>query len=311
LKINIIYYDNGVGLTTEAKILQKELEGHEIVLFNSIWLEPIPKADVNIFLQGFDFGVYRFLDSAPRNILVPNQEWLNTFEVELSSKCDQIWCKTKLAYDLLKVRNKNCIVTGFTSFDMEDQSIKKQSKFIHFKGLSAQKNTELVIRTFLKKPYPLTIVDSNNMTRVFAPNIKVYRKYISNKEKIYEMNSNAFHLCPSLMEGWGHYVFEALSTGATLILPDAPIFNEITNKDIAVFLPTEKRIDNSLLFSSQKSKETYPLRDSYFVNEKSFEVICDILSNFEPKKNHLARQYFLENDFWFKKRIQEAIKNIY
>ena len=310
MKINIVCYDNGVGLTTEARILQRELSEHQVHFHNSIWLEPIPKADLNIFLQGFDFGVYRFFDSAKYNVLIPNQEWMNTFEVELASKCDWIWCKTKLAQKLLLPRNKNCIVTSFTSFDMYDESIKKGHKFLHFKGLSAQKNTELVIKTFLKNPYPLTICDSNKKLLAFSPNIKIHRRFLSKEEKKYEMNSHAFHLCPSLMEGWGHYAFEGLSTGATLILPDAPIFNEITNKDIAVFLPTTKKLDESVLFSSKKQKETYPLRDSYFVNESSFELICHLLFENEYKFNSLARQYFLENDFWFKKRIKEALNNL-
>lgn len=310
MKINIIYHDNGVGLSTEAKILKNEIRNHDVVLFNSIKLKPIEKADVNIFIQGFDFGVYRYFDMAKKNILVPNQEWLNYYEGQIAKNCDQIWCKTKYAYNKMLFLNKNCILTGFTSIDSYDPNIKKERKFLHFKGLSEQKNTELVIKTFKNSIYPLTICDPNKKVLSFNGNIKLHRRYISNKEKDYEMNSSAIHLCPSIMEGWGHYAFEGLSCGANLILPDAPIFNEITNKDIAYFIPAEKRYDESIKFSQKKEIGLYPLRESYFVKEETFKFMCDFLYQQPPKFNSLARQYFLENQFWFRKRLEEVLSNI-
>ena len=310
MKINIIYCDNSVGITADVKIMQRELISHEVNMHNAYLQQPAPKADANIFIQGFDFETYKNFDCAPRNILIPNQEWLNSFEVELVSKCTHVWCKTKYAKEKLLHRNKNCIITGFTSFDMYDEKIAKKKQFLHFKGLSAQKNTELVVKAFTKNRYPLIICDPNDKVKVQEENIKIYTNYLTREQKIKDMNESFVHLCPSLMEAWGHYVYEGLSVGATVILPDAHIYDEITNKDIAVFLPAVKKLDENILFSSSESLKTYPLRESYFINEKSFETICHLLYESEPRFNSLARQYFLENDFWFKKRIQEAIKNL-
>lgn len=216
------------------------------------------------------------------NIIIPNQEWLTITDLELLKQCELVVCKTRYCHKLLENYNKNRIFTGFISEDLFFPS-PKSNKILHFKGKSRQKNTRCLINNDKVVIYDPTreFVGSNTINY-----------HLIEPEKGHVLNWYGYHACPSLNEGWGHYVYEGLGCGATPILTNAPFFDEIP-RDLAIFIPASKRIDDSCWFSSTKQKLKFPLRESYFVKNDHIEIIIGLLSS--PKFNKESRNFFLES----------------
>lgn len=234
------------------------------------------------------------MELAKTNIIIPNQEWLNKTDLELIKSCQLVVCKTKYCFDLLEYYNTNRIITGFISEDLFFQA-PKIKKVLHFKGLSSQKNTQSLI--------------NNDKVIIYDPSREFKRQnivnyYLNESEKASIFNSYAFHACPSLNEGWGHYVYEALGCGATPILSDAPFFDAIP-KDLGIFIPTEKKIDESIKFSSSSEKQRFPLRESFFIKKESIDIIINMLSEF--KFTSAARNFFLESNFSARKKLETLV----
>ena len=81
-KVNLIYYNNGVGLTKDVKILQSALSGmFDFIEYDAFGID-CPSADINIFLQNVDQHTVKFVDKAKTNILIPNLEWMSQFSLD-------------------------------------------------------------------------------------------------------------------------------------------------------------------------------------------------------------------------------------
>ena len=63
--------------------------------------------------------------------------------------------------------------------------------------------------------------------RVHAPNIDHRIGYLDDAELRRLQNAHAFHVCPSEVEGFGHYLMEAMSVGAVVLATDAEPMNEL------------------------------------------------------------------------------------
>src|SRR5206468_4109481 len=68
-----------------------------------------------------------------------------------------------------------------------------------------------------------------------ARNIRIINDRISDDDLLNLMNRCAIHVCPSITEGFGHTIHEALSCAAVLITTDAPPMNELT-RDCAILV---------------------------------------------------------------------------
>lgn len=296
--INLIGTNNSSGLDVDCRLLASILL-KKMFCVNRIDFEKEKtvnkKADINIFLQNFGKYGDRYLTMAKTNILIPNQEWLTQHDINLMKQCDEVWCKTKYASKLLNPLVKKERYLGFASKDLYMKS-DKTNKILHFKGLSEQKGTEFLYSLNNE----ITIVDPtyNFKTR---RNIKTINRYISESEKQQIFNSYGIHVCPSLDEGWGHYVYESMGVGSYVIVPDSPVFNDIP-KDVAIHVPCTETPDLKL-FSNNKfiCDSRFPFRKSCFININALQVILDYISgrNFNKK----SRDFFLETRDSFERRF--------
>lgn len=138
LKINLVAWDNGVGLTTDCAILKEVLEGmgHKTRFFNILQNEPIPKADINIFIEQMRI---EWLARATKNWFIPNPEWYKDPTSYLSF-FDLILCRTKENERIFKKIGSKTYYTGFASFDKYDPSVTKNyAKCLHLAGAATQK----------------------------------------------------------------------------------------------------------------------------------------------------------------------------
>lgn len=254
-----IYTSNtGVGLIADVNLLYDLLEPFydiDIVYFehnigNDSEYNPYNEYDVGIFIQNF-YGQY--LDRNKKNIFIANEEWIG-LEVHQLYLFDKIIVKSEFAKQLLAAHNRNIVNCGFVSYDKYDSKIDKTDTFFHLVGKSYQKGTEQVLSTFNKTNLPLTIVESlshYNKTPL-KDNINFIADFLPKEEVTKQLNSNRFHLCVSYYEGWGHFLYEGLSTGAIAYVSNCPMYTEWLDPELVVFI-------NSTFTTSDNNKySTYP-----------------------------------------------------
>ena len=96
IKINLITYNNGYGLTNDTEIVRdillKNYKNKIEIRICNFFDHSIPDAHINIF---FEIIPNLLTYKANFNILIPNQEWFYRNWLPYLNKLDYIWCKTK------------------------------------------------------------------------------------------------------------------------------------------------------------------------------------------------------------------------
>lgn len=228
LKIALLSRDNGVGLSLDAGLLTDLFTsaGHDVAFHD--WQAPtMPHADVAIHLELVSRNLAQCAD---KNIAILNLEWYPSEWMKYLPAFDQIWAKSSYALRYCRNRGgKNVQLTGFMGKDLYDPDVKRELRCMHLRGRSGMKGTEQVIDAWRQAPDlpPLTIISQeeirlpsglgNRVEVVMSP---------SDEERDRLMNQASIHICPSIAEGWGHYITEAMSVGATVVTTDASPMNE-------------------------------------------------------------------------------------
>jgi glycosyltransferase involved in cell wall biosynthesis len=256
---------------TDALILKNILEEISLQDTHIIFLDKFDqkyKSDIGIWIQNY-YG--HLLENFKINIFYINEEWFD-YNIEDLKRFDYVICKSNYAYNIIK-NYCNAICLPFISKNLYNINVERTSSFLHFVGRSIQKNTELI----LTQTIPITLVDSYN--RYIPPsNFNHINTYQSEESISYLLNSHNIHICCSLYESWGHYLFEGLSTGAEIICSDIPVFREQLDPDLVHFIPVEEFIDQNYIYCTDNTNNLYPFRKSFFVNKSKFK---DVLENFK------------------------------
>jgi len=257
LKIALLSRDNGVGLSLDANLLTDMFEsaGHEVNFFD--WQESaMPRADVAIHLELVSKNLAQYAD---KNIAVLNLEWFPAEWMKYIPAFDQIWAKS--AYALRFCRNrggKNVQLTGFLGTDIYDPTVERKLKCVHLRGRSMMKGTEQVIGAWVGDTTlpPLTIISKDpvhipaelekRVTVVMSP---------SDEERNRLMNEAEIHVCPSIAEGWGHYITEGMSVGGVVVTTDASPMNEHIRPEWGYLLGvTQTRLHHQAVLTYTTSK---------------------------------------------------------
>ncbi|MDJ0691250.1 MAG: glycosyltransferase [Xenococcaceae cyanobacterium MO_188.B32] len=324
-KVNIITANSVTGLSRDAKILAHILRdaGFPVTIYEegkptfshklqristylqklgSYTLKSQPPYDINLFLQGISPG---WLSYASVNCLIPNQEWFNDESLPYLSQCDYILCKTKYAQDIFDKLGCKTELISFTSVDrLRKKEPKNFARFFHLAGGNLQKGTNTIVSLWQRHPeWPtLTIIQSpKKAKRIDVPNIEHIVEYVDDEVLAKYQNSYGVHLCPSEAEGFGHYIGEAMSCQAVTITTDAPPMNELISSSRGILVNYHR---------TEKQK----LGINYYVDPQALEQkINEVLTMDEDTKKVLgenAREWYLENDRFFRKRIVELIKDM-
>jgi len=315
--------NNGVGLLADISLIQDLLfDDYNVdILYtqNSVstlsdTLESNFKIyDVGIFFQEYDI---ERLAQNKKNILIVNEEWLRSEKLILLQKFDKIITKSAFAKQLLRPYNNNVVNCGFISKDKYNPDIKKQERFLHVMGKSSQKGTENILTSFTTKckDIPITIIESregctyDNVYSQYS-NFTYIKNFIAKEDIDIEYNKHFIHLCPSYYEGWGHYVYEGLSTGALLYVTKIPMFLEWLDPDLVVFLDCEfERWDEDVEYFKYRDN-MYPHQFGWKVNKDIFNIkVKNYKQYLENHKPDLVRKYFKHlNEQNSKKLFDELI----
>ena len=236
MKFDILTYNNGVGIVTDAFILKKIIAKNISLNVDVKFINEsiIKNSDVGIWIQNFDINL---LNRFKKNIFYINEEWSGNHELQNLNLFEYVICKSNYSKQILSnyTRNNNLIHIPFVSRNFFDNKIKKNKKFLHFAGRSIQKNTELI----LKQKDEITLIDPYNR---YKPNLNIshINTYQTEDQISLILNSHNIHVCCSLYESWGHYLFEGLSTGSEIICSDIPVFREQLDPQLIHFISSNE-----------------------------------------------------------------------
>jgi glycosyltransferase involved in cell wall biosynthesis len=210
------------------------------------------------------------------------------------NRFDYVFVHSNHAKELLNQYHKNIINTGFSSLD-RCFFPKNTKEILHLKGKSIQKNTELV----WKYKKDVNILDSGN-------------KYLLENELIHQLNHHDIHICCSLYEAWGHYLWEAMSCGKLVICSEIPVFKEYLDPNLVKFIPIKFINEYAVNYEFLNTKN-YKFRKGYFVDTVKFDELLnnkEELFEFQKKNCDNIRQHFLDVNKTNKQKFLETIKFI-
>lgn len=279
-EFTILTYNNYVGIVTDAILLKNLIETKTNYKVNINYIDNvhIDKANVGIWIQNFNIEL---LNNFKKNIFFINEEWAGIHELSNLHLFDHVICKSNYAKKLLEPYC-DAIHLPFISKDYYNSQVDRSNKILHFVGRSIQKNTELV----LSQTNHMTIIDPFNRYNV-SNNVNHINTYQTSDQISELLNSHNTHICCSLYESWGHYLFEGLSTGAEIICSEVPVFKEQLDPDLIHFITSEDKTDLNYCYCSDNINNTFPIRKSFFVNENEFK---NSIENFSPKGNSRKRR---------------------
>lgn len=317
-RVNIITWSNGAGLSRNIGILSHLLQQagfrvavnglqgptlrRELYRAASQRLLRRPVFDINLFLQ---YVIPKWFGYARVNCLIPNQEWFEDQWLCHLRQLDWVLCKTKHAQEIFSRLGCRTEFISFTSVDRFDKTgLQNYDKFFHLAGHSLQKGTNTLIDVWLRHPkWPrLTIIqDPRKAKAVDAGNIEFIAEYVNDEVLREVQSSHGVHLCPSEAEGFGHYIVEAMSCQAATVTTDAPPMNEILTPERGVLV-------------GHRGAELQRLGINYYVDSSALEQkVEELLSmdvNAKRRLGEAARDWYRENDRFFRQKIVEVLKDI-
>jgi glycosyltransferase involved in cell wall biosynthesis len=311
-KINIIARRNGVGLDRDVDLLHDVLSdaGFEVTISHCRGIFPLrrlfpqkAKFDANLFVERI---FPRWFGTARINIVIPNQERFPRRHLPLLRKMDHVLAKTAHGHEIFSEHVPTTHLVRFTSPNLLDEEVKKNESpsCLHLAGRSTLKGTETVLALWGKHPqWPaLTLIQcKENAPESVPANVTLLTDYLSDEEIRHHLNVNPIHICPSLSEGWGHYIVEAMSCGAVIVTTDGPPMNELITEERGVTVPYHK-------------SEPRHLGTNFHVDPDALESKLENLFSASPESlkqtGNAARDWFLANDEQFRKTLAQTMKEI-
>lgn len=251
MKIRLVSRDNGAGLARDLRLAAGELEaaGHRVQAFAMgnekgvvamrEALLRVRRACVDVQLS-FERVRPRLLPLAARNVLVPNPEWFDGQAARLLPAFDAVLCKTRHAVPAFAALGADARFVGFTSEDRMDAAVPRRRAFLHVAGRSSAKGTRAVVEAWRRHPeWPrLTVVAHAQALDASAPNIAHHARRIDDAQLRMLQNAHRFHVQPSEVEGFGHVLAEAMSTGAVVLATAGAPMDELVTPARGVMVPT-------------------------------------------------------------------------
>ena len=227
--ITLVSKDNGVGLSTDMVLLEKFFTGEGHTVRRADWEAPhIEPCDLIVFLELFGS---QLLPYARRSVFVPNLEWMIPTWIPALRGVTQMWAKSIAAYKVLRGLKMPTEYTGFLTRDRYDRTVERSNSCLHLKGRSSAKNTYAVVEawqrfgTYLPQ---LTIIANDPIRQKLPDNVTVLGR-LGDEEISHHLNTHRIHVCPSKVEGWGHYITEALTCrGVVVTTSESPMVEHVT-----------------------------------------------------------------------------------
>lgn len=314
MRVRIILHSSTTGLRADANIFKQEIDktNATCIISNKFDKLPYDQDDIHLYIQDFH---PRWLSKAKTKILMVNHEFFTLNEYKKSYKfLDYCFCRTQAGVDWVqKAKNKynykfNIVFTKFTSnFPKIEVKEKHYNLILHSAGEHHWKQTDSIVKCWLSNPdLPLIIITCvgqcyENIKRLLndknPDNLYIVNGLMPKKDFVWLKNSSMFHLCPSIVEGYGHYINEGRKLEAFTVTSNAPPMNEFIDNNSGFLIDCT---------SIEKKRNGVNL---CIINEKKmYEGIVKALAIPIEEKKKLgqeARKKFDEDTEHFKKTMKD------
>ena len=285
-----------------ARFASKHLAHVRSVLAARYHSRPSRQFDLNLFLEDIKPV---WLACAPRNALIPNQEWVRPKHRPCLSSLDAVLCKTVHACETFRKLGCAAEYVSFTCLDRFDPGVPRAAdRVFHLAGDSPMKGTQAVTDLWRAHPeWPcLTVVQSlPGVPKLALPNVKHLTSRLNDGELRRMQNAHAIHLCPSEAEGFGFSIAEALSAGVVTVVTDAPPMNELATPGRALMVACS-------------ASEPMGLGARYQVAPRALEQkVAEALAMPADERQRMganARGWYIENDAFFRRRFTEVMSGL-
>jgi len=315
--VNIVCHRSAYGLAQDADLLADTLRGAGFRVTESELrgLPPLarlrrklastlrrgPLYDVNIFSE---IAAAPLFPLARKNVLLPNPEFLRPDTAEHLSAFDAIFCKTHEALEIFNHLGLPAVYTGFSTPPpappIEEKSF---AKFFHAGGSLGIKGTDALIDLWQRHPgWPrLTVTDTSGKQRPVRDNLEVISSYVPERAFRGLQHAHGVHLCPSEMEGYGHYIAEPMSMGNVVLTTDAPPMNELVTSDRGFLAAT-----------AAKSPHFYGTRYQIDIGslERTIQRVVTTPAATLAEMGQRAQAWFESNDRRFRERLAQAVQKL-
>lgn len=254
----LVYWDSGAGIRQDIGVLRRGLEHCGISVSEKVMrransrrsrlgfflrrcgllLVPV-RAQVHVSLLHWEqFHLAR------NNYVYTNPEKTPLAALRKIRRPFTLLAKSRSGEALFRATGLPTEYTGFTTADhWREGHVKDYRRFLHLAGSSSYKGTHALVKVWRRHPeWPkLTVVRS--LTDAFgarrpslpgAVNIEIIETELPQEQILQLQNTCGIHLCPSEMEGFGHYINEARSTASVVITTDAPPMNELIQPQFGI-----------------------------------------------------------------------------
>ena len=249
------------------------------------------------------------LEHSQCNIFVPNLEMINKYDYKImqTNKIKYIIAKTEYGYNILKNKFGDKVLKwNWTSINRDIKRINPDfNQYLHVKGQSRFKNSQMLLDIWLEHPeWPmLHIVHYGNENQngflnlrkpiIMNENITLYQYKVDDNKLNNLMNQCGVHICPSEIEGYGHYINESRSVGAVIITTNAAPMNEFTTNKYGFLINVNKEIQ-------------YNMSKKWIIDRNHFETVIQQCINTswttKSKQGEIGKKMYIENDEIFQKQ---------
>lgn len=304
MKINIVS-EKSQGLINDGLILEKYIQNSKFCLVNEFKEK---KSLITIHIETINTKIY---DISKFNLFMINHEFFS--QDEYLDKIYMVICKTQAGYDFIKAKKPKCKVlyTKFTSLFPETKITPDYNLYIHPAGSSYLKGTDFLMNAWksLKNPPKLYVLCrekcEKNVKYYIDPNFN-FKKYnielVTEKleyDKLINIKQKyGIHLCPSLIEGYGHYINEARMCKALILTLDAPPMNELIDSKSGVLVKAK-----TLYVKTYNGVELYqPEVDDF---REKIEKIINMSESEKQKYGENAYKKYKKDMEFFEKKISK------
>ena len=188
---------------------------------------------------------------------------------------------------------------------------KDYRQFLHVRGLSRQKQTDLVMETWINHPeFPhLTVVASSadgfslpGPARI-ASNLTVLLGDMPTPDLRKLQLESGVHLLPSVAEGFGHALNEARAASAVLVTTDGPPMHDFVSAGAGFLVPARS-----------ENIQTFGRLNAYVVTEPDLvtavERVLDVPFDALTAMGHQARLDYEREAEAFRVAVREVVRDL-